>query len=142
MRPEVLGGSSLERQSLNLRFEREAQATASMRSPHTIELYDFGIADDGTFYYVMEFLDGFDLQALVEQRELNAADSLLCVPSDCIRRRQAFRFPSERIGKRPSAGTLNDCVRFSRISKVVRHQFEMAYVGFAERRDQRTLQSR
>jgi tRNA A-37 threonylcarbamoyl transferase component Bud32 len=67
MRPEVLAGSSVERQSLSLRFEREAQATASMRSSHTIELYDFGIADDGTFYYVMEFLDGFDLQALIDR---------------------------------------------------------------------------
>jgi len=68
MRPEVLGGSSLERQSeLHLRFEREAQATASLRSPHTIELYDFGVTDNGAFYYVMELLDGFDLETLVER---------------------------------------------------------------------------
>ena len=68
MRPEVLGGSSVERQSeLRKRFEREAQATASLRSPHTIELYDFGVADDGSFYYVMEFLEGFDLETLVER---------------------------------------------------------------------------
>jgi eukaryotic-like serine/threonine-protein kinase len=68
MRPEVLGGSTLERQSeLHMRFEREAQATASLRSPHTIELYDFGIADNGAFYYVMEFLDGFDLETLIER---------------------------------------------------------------------------
>jgi eukaryotic-like serine/threonine-protein kinase len=68
MRPEVLGGSSFERQSeLRLRFEREAQATASLRSPHTIELYDFGVTDDGSFYYVMEFLDGFDLETLVDR---------------------------------------------------------------------------
>jgi len=49
------------------RFEREAQATASMRCPHTVELYDFGVADDGTFFYVMELLDGLDLEALVSQ---------------------------------------------------------------------------
>jgi serine/threonine-protein kinase len=49
------------------RFEREAQITAQLRSPHTVALWDFGAADDGSFYYVMELLDGFDLQALVER---------------------------------------------------------------------------
>jgi eukaryotic-like serine/threonine-protein kinase len=68
MRPEVLSGSTPERRSeLSARFEREAQATASLRSPHTIELYDFGIAGDGVFYYVMELLDGFNLETLIER---------------------------------------------------------------------------
>lgn len=49
------------------RFEREAQVIARLRSPHTVDIFDFGVADDGTFYYVMELLDGFDLQALVER---------------------------------------------------------------------------
>lgn len=47
------------------RFEREAQTTASLRSVHTIQLYDFGISDDGCFYYVMELLEGLDLERLV-----------------------------------------------------------------------------
>lgn len=47
------------------RFEQEAQATALLRSPHTIEIYDFGRSDDGSFYYVMELLEGLDLQELV-----------------------------------------------------------------------------
>jgi serine/threonine-protein kinase len=38
-----------------------------MRSPHTIELYDFGLASDGTFYYVMELLDGFDLETFIKR---------------------------------------------------------------------------
>ena len=49
------------------RFEREAQAIASLRSPHTVNLFDFGIADDGAFYYVMELLDGLDADALVRR---------------------------------------------------------------------------
>ena len=49
------------------RFEREAQATANLCSPHTIHLYDFGITESGTFYYVMELLSGLDLDALVSR---------------------------------------------------------------------------
>jgi eukaryotic-like serine/threonine-protein kinase len=49
------------------RFEREAQATAQLQSPHTVHVYDFGVTREGTFYYVMEILDGLDLHHLVEQ---------------------------------------------------------------------------
>ena len=49
------------------RFGREAQAIAQLRSPHTVELFDFGVADDGAFYYVMELLDGLDTDALVRR---------------------------------------------------------------------------
>jgi serine/threonine-protein kinase len=38
-----------------------------MHSPHTIDLYDFGVTDDGTFYYVMELLHGYDLETLVKR---------------------------------------------------------------------------
>jgi serine/threonine-protein kinase len=47
------------------RFELEAQAIARLRSPHTVELFDFGIATDGAFYYVMELLDGLDADTLL-----------------------------------------------------------------------------
>jgi serine/threonine protein kinase len=49
------------------RFRREAQTLASMRSRNTIALYDYGATDDGTFFYVMELLDGVDLDKLVRQ---------------------------------------------------------------------------
>jgi serine/threonine-protein kinase len=49
------------------RFRREAQAAASLRSPHSIQLYDFGVTRDGRFYIVMELLDGLDLETLVRR---------------------------------------------------------------------------
>jgi serine/threonine-protein kinase len=67
VRPEVLAGRGEHRDIALERFKKEAEATASMRSPHTIELYDFGISAQGTFYYVMELLDGFDLETLVKR---------------------------------------------------------------------------
>ncbi len=47
------------------RFHREANAIAALKSPHTVYLYDFGTAEDGRLYYVMELLDGISLQTLI-----------------------------------------------------------------------------
>ena len=47
------------------RFRREAQVLASMKSRHTIAIFDYGVTEAGVFYYVMELLDGLDLESLV-----------------------------------------------------------------------------
>jgi serine/threonine-protein kinase len=68
VRPEVLGArNEADAQSLLRRFEREAQATAALSSPHTIQLFDYGSTNDGSFYYVMELLVGRDLESLVRE---------------------------------------------------------------------------
>jgi eukaryotic-like serine/threonine-protein kinase len=78
IRPEALGGGDSGADDLALRrFEREAQATASLTSPHSIVLYDFGIANDGVFYYVMELLEGRDLDTLIRERGPLAAERVV-----------------------------------------------------------------
>ena len=68
VRAEALGGrTNEERHMVIQRFEREAQVTSQMCSPHTIDLYDFGVSQDGRLYYVMELLDGFDLETFVQR---------------------------------------------------------------------------
>ena len=57
----------MERQRAISRFDREAQALAQLRSPNTIAIYDFGVSDEGTLFYVMELLDGMDLAKLVAE---------------------------------------------------------------------------
>ncbi|WP_166820235.1 serine/threonine protein kinase [Thalassoroseus pseudoceratinae] len=48
------------------RFESEVKATAKLSHPNTVEIYDYGHTQDGTFYYVMEYLPGMDLQEIVD----------------------------------------------------------------------------
>ena len=66
IKPEILGpGGGNGAHVLIQRFRREAEAASFLQSPHTIRLYDFGETRAGTFYFVMELLDGLDLETLI-----------------------------------------------------------------------------
>jgi serine/threonine-protein kinase len=66
--PHVLAAGDREAAQLAItRFRREADAAAHLRSPHTVALYDFGVMEDETLYFVMELLEGMDLESLVRQ---------------------------------------------------------------------------
>ncbi len=49
------------------RFEREVQSMATLTHPNSVDVYDYGHADDGTFYYVMEYLPGMTLEQMVSR---------------------------------------------------------------------------
>lgn len=54
--------------SIAARFEREVQTTANLTHPNTVQVYDYGRTDDGTFFYAMEYLPGISLEEMVEQK--------------------------------------------------------------------------
>ena len=62
IRPEKAGNPKVL-----ARFEREVRATAKLSHWNSIDIYDYGRTDDGTFYYVMEFLPGHDLGELIKE---------------------------------------------------------------------------
>jgi serine/threonine-protein kinase len=68
IRPEMLGSDNADDAQIAVtRFHREAEAAANLRSPHTVELFDFGVTEDRTLYFVMELLQGMDLESMVQQ---------------------------------------------------------------------------
>jgi serine/threonine-protein kinase len=79
IRPEMLGCEGPGAQLAIKRFRREAEAAANLRSPHTVELYDFGVTADRTFYFVMELLDGMNLEMLVGKHGPVPAERTICI---------------------------------------------------------------
>ncbi len=68
IRPEALAGEDGSKaQQASARFRREAEAAARLKSPHTVQLYDFGVTEEGRLYLVMELLEGITLEALVRR---------------------------------------------------------------------------
>jgi serine/threonine-protein kinase len=60
IRPEKAGDDTFVR-----RFEREVQAATRLTHPAAVQVYDYGVTDDGTFYYAMEYLPGLTLDDVV-----------------------------------------------------------------------------
>ena len=64
IRPDRLGGN---RDAAVGRFQLEARAISRLTSPNTVRLYDFGVSETGSLYFVMELLDGLDLFNLIQR---------------------------------------------------------------------------
>jgi serine/threonine protein kinase len=64
---KLLSGPDLADEELVARFIREATRPSTLRSPHTIRLYDCGKLDSGELYIAMELLSGTTLERVIEK---------------------------------------------------------------------------
>ncbi len=64
---KLLRPSDADSPEVRARFEREVLVTAGLTHWNTVEVFDFGTTPEGVFYYVMEYLPGWDLQRLVDE---------------------------------------------------------------------------
>ncbi len=64
------------------RFTREAQALAQLNHSNIVQVYDFGRTDE-FFYFVMEYVDGVNLRALIRGGKLRPEEALRIVPHIC-----------------------------------------------------------
>jgi serine/threonine-protein kinase len=67
VRQDILNSDDLQEGEAIVRFEREAQAAASIQHPNTVSVTDFGESDEGVFYLVMEYVEGETLHKLLRR---------------------------------------------------------------------------
>lgn len=67
VRQDILSSEDLQEGEAIARFEREAQAAASIQHPNTVSVTDFGETADGVFYLVMEYVEGETLHKLLRR---------------------------------------------------------------------------
>ena len=67
VRQDILNSDNLQEGEAIARFEREAQAAASIQHPNTVSVTDFGESADGIFYLVMEYVEGETLHKLLRR---------------------------------------------------------------------------
>src|SRR5687767_9783085 len=66
---KIMLATALNNDALRARFAREAKACAQLKSPHVVQVFDYGVADEMPFL-VMELLDGEDLTSILSKRKV------------------------------------------------------------------------
>lgn len=86
-------GAQRHPKALRRSLVREALVTAQLTSPHTVTLYDYGISEEGDYYYAMELLEGCDFEQLVRERgPLSWQDAVFVAMQVCESLAEAHAF--------------------------------------------------
>lgn len=80
---KILKADFLRDENIRKRFMYEARAISNLRHPNAIRLFDFGQAPDGSFYMVMELLEGESLADRLAYRFVSFREIFNCVPPVC-----------------------------------------------------------
>ncbi len=105
------------------RFEREAQSAAALSHPHIVNIYDVG-EEDGTYFMVMEYVDGKNLKEYIREKEkLSASEAI-----------KITRQIAEALEQAHAAGVIHRDIKpqnilFSREGKVKVTDFGIAIAG-------------
>ncbi len=66
------------------RFKLEARAMARLKHPGIVTVFDFGQTVEGLLYFVMEFVEGMDVQAMISQEgRIHSADAIAIASHVC-----------------------------------------------------------
>ncbi len=86
--PEVMGGDP----QFAVRFQQEARAMAQLTHPGIVTVHDAGETAEGLLYFVMEYIEGTDVQAMLTERgQLPPEEALPIVARVC----EALEFAHE-----------------------------------------------
>lgn len=64
---KVLNSALVEDERSRERFKQEARAAAALSHPHLTPVFDFGRNDDGTPFFVMDYIEGQTVAELLKQ---------------------------------------------------------------------------
>lgn len=103
---KILLEGTLASQEAQRRFEREIELVTTLRHPNVVSVYDCGATADGRLYYIMEFIEGFALDELIEEMRRVVRESRVGTASPADRQKResedspagAFRSEPELLG--------------------------------------------
>lgn len=104
------------------RFKQEARTLARLSHPGIVSVHDYGEANEGQLFFVMEFVDGLDLAKVIEQRGALPVDEAMRV----------FRAVAEALVYAHSQGVIHRDIKPANILIKANGEVNVADFGLAK----------